>query len=86
MKSKVFEVTCWLLSTEYSDFARLGQTLDDLGFVVCIVDASYAELTRVAVLLPVVVPVTPTVCPETKHIHLQMQDGKERGYIEETIR
>lgn len=34
-------------------------------------DTSLPELSGVAVLFPVVVPVSPAVCPETKHIHLE---------------
>ncbi|TNN71123.1 Alanine--tRNA ligase, cytoplasmic [Liparis tanakae] len=58
-------------SREYSDLASLGQVLDDLGFVVGVVDAGLPELSGVAVLFPVVVPIPPAVCPETKHIHLR---------------
>lgn len=60
-----------LFPGEYSDFASLRQPLDDLGFIVGIVDAGLPELSGVAVLLPVVVPVSSTVCPESKHIHLE---------------
>lgn len=60
-----------LFPGEYSDFASLCQPLDDLGFIVGIVDAGLPELSGVAVLLPVVVPVSSTVCPESKHIHLE---------------
>lgn len=65
---------CWLFPREYSDFAGLGQPLNDLGFIVSIMDASLPELSGVAVLFPVVVPVSPAVCPETKHIHLEEID------------
>lgn len=72
-------MTCWLFSREYSDFASLGQPLDDLGFVVCVVDAGLPELSGVTVLLPVVVPVSPAVCPETKHIHLEESQRMSAG-------
>ena len=58
--------------------AGLGQPLDDLRFVVGVVNPRLAELPRVAVLLPVVVPVTATVGPEAKHVHLEaggVRDG-----------
>lgn len=66
---------CWLFPGEYSDFAGLSQSLDDLGFIVGIMDAGLPELAGVAVLLPVVVPVPAAVSPKTKHVHLA--GGKE---------
>lgn len=56
---------------EYCDFSGLGQLLNDLSFIICIVDAGLPELPRVAVLLPVVVPVSSAVRPEAKHVHLK---------------
>lgn len=60
-----------LFPREYSDFASLGQPFNDLGFIVCIMDASLSELSRIAILLPVVMPVSPAVRPKTEHIHLK---------------
>lgn len=62
---------CKLFPRKYSDFASLGQLLDDLGLIVRVMDAGLPELSGIAVLLPVVVPVSPTVCPKTKDIHLR---------------
>lgn len=72
---------CWLFPREYSDFASLSQPLDDLSFVVCVVDAGLPELPGVAVLLPVVVPVSPAVRPEAKHIHLQESQRVSAGKL-----
>lgn len=63
-------MVCWLFSRKDCDFASFGQPLNDLGFVVCVVDAGLPEFSGVAVLLPVVVPVSTAVCTETKHVHL----------------
>lgn len=52
------------------DLASFGQALYDLGFVICVMDTCFTELSRVAVLLPVVVPVPPAVCPKPEYIHL----------------
>ena len=68
---------CWLFPREYSDFASLGQPLNDLGFIVSIMDAGLPELSGVAVLLPVVVPVSPTVRPKTEDVHLDEIDKKQ---------
>lgn len=70
---------CWLFPREYGDFAGLGEPLNDLSFEVGIVDPGFPELSGVAVLLPVVVPVSPAVRPKTKHIHLITNvQGKEQ--------
>lgn len=74
-------MVCRLFPREYSDFASLGQPLDDLGFVVSVVDAGLPELSGVAVLLPVVVPVSPAVRPETKHINLEESQRASVGKV-----
>lgn len=53
------------------DFAGLSQHVDDVRLEVGVVHASLPELARVPVILPVVVPVAPTVGPEPVHVHLQ---------------
>ena len=58
-------------SREYCDFSSLGQLLNDLSLEICIMDAGLPELPGIAVLLPVVVPVSSAVRPEAKHIHLK---------------
>lgn len=68
---------CWLFPREYSDFASLGQPLDDLGFIVGVMDTGLPELSGVAVLLPVVVPVSPAVRSKTKDIHLEESGDRE---------
>lgn len=60
-----------LFSWEYGDFSGLGQPLNDLGLVVCVVDAGLPELSGVAVLLPVVVPVPTAVRPEAEDVDLE---------------
>ena len=62
---------CWLFPREDGDFASLGQLLNDLRFKVSIVDAGLPELSGVAVLLPVMVPVSSAVRPKSKHIDLE---------------
>lgn len=69
---------CWLFPREYCDLSGLGQPLDDLGFVVCVVNAGLPELSGVAVLLPVVVPVSSTVCAETEDVDLE---GEREGRL-----
>lgn len=58
-------------SREHCDLRGLGQLLDDLGFVVSVVDPGLPEFSGVAVLLPVVVPVSSAVSPETEHVDLR---------------
>lgn len=65
----------WLFPREHGDFAGLGQPLDDLGFIVRIVDPGLPELSRVAVLLPVVVPVSTAVRPKAEDIDLEDSTG-----------
>lgn len=65
-----------LLPGEDGDLAGLGQPLDDLGLVVGVVHAGLPELARVAVLLPVVVPVPAAVGAEAKDVDLE--DGRAR--------
>lgn len=65
----------WLLPREHGDLAGLGQPLDDLGFVVRVVDAGLPEFSRVAVLLPVVVPVPTAVRPKAEDIDLEDSSG-----------
>lgn len=76
-RNKPSRGTQGLFPREYSDFARLSQPLDDLGLVVGVVDSSLPELSRVTVLLPVVVPVSPAVGPEAKDVHLE--ERRRRG-------
>lgn len=52
------------------DLAGFGQRVNDLGLVVGIVDPRLAELSRIAVLFPVVVPVSSAIGAEAKYIHL----------------
>lgn len=61
---------------KHCDFPGFGQILNDLRFVVCVVNAGLPELPRVAVLLPVVVPVSSAVCSKAEHINL-----KERSSV-----
>ena len=61
------------LPREHGDLAGLNQVLDDLGLIVGVMDPRLPELSRVAVLLPIVVPVSPAVSAKPKHIHLRCQ-------------
>lgn len=54
-----------------SDLASFGQALYYLGLVICVMYTCFSELSRVAVLLPIVVPIPPAVCPEAEYIHLE---------------
>lgn len=60
-----------LLPGEDGDLAGLGQPLDYLGLVVGVVDPGLPEFSRVAVLLPVVVPVSTAVGPKAKDVDLE---------------
>lgn len=75
------KVIYWLFPRKYSDFASLGQKLDNVGFIVCVVDTGLPELSWVAVLLPVVVPVSTAVCSKTKHIYLE-ENRRECGKVQ----
>lgn len=60
---------------KHCDFPGFGQILNDLRFEVCVVNAGLPELPRVAVLLPVVVPVSSAVCSKAEHINLEERRG-----------
>lgn len=66
------------------DLAGLGQHVDDVGLKVSVMHSGLPELARVPVILPVMVPVAPTVGPEPVHVHLQRRavavtPRRERG-------
>lgn len=56
-----------VVSAMQSDLAFLGQAVDDLCFKLCTVDSSLPEGSSIAILLPVVMPVSLLVCTITKH-------------------
>lgn len=53
-----------------ADLALLGQSVDDQRLKLGVVDAGFSEGSSVAILLPVVVPVSLLVSTEPKHRHL----------------
>lgn len=61
------------LSRKNCDLASFGQVLYDLSLIICIMNTCFTELSRVAVLFPVVVPVPPAVCTKAKYIHLDIK-------------
>lgn len=69
----------WLLPREDGDLSSLGQLLDHLGLVVRVVDAGLPELSGVAVLLPVVVPVPTAVGPEAKDVDLEDSRANQKA-------
>lgn len=46
------------------------QHVHDMGLKISVMNPSFPELPCIAIVLPVMVPIAPTVCSETKHIHL----------------
>lgn len=69
----------WLIPWEDGDLSGPGQLLDDLGLVVGVVDAGLPELSGVAVLLPVVVPVPTAVGPEAKDVDLKDSTANQKA-------
>lgn len=61
----------WWRSEAQTDFALLGQLVDDLRLKFGVVDAGLPEGPGVAVLLPVMVPVALLVGAVAKHRHLK---------------
>lgn len=65
------------------DLASFGQAFYDLGFVIRVMDSCFTELSRITVLFPVVVPVTPVVCAKAEYIHLDQ--NRNTGQIIQTL-
>lgn len=59
------------LATIHLDFSLPGKRVNKLCLKVCIVHSSFTEFASIAVVFPVVMPVSPTVCTKAKNIHLR---------------
>lgn len=65
------------VATINTDLVSLFQDVHNVGLKVCIVHSSFPELSSIAVVLPVVVPVAMAVCPEPKDVDLSPGEGKK---------
>lgn len=77
-KPNIFVLISPLFAGEHRDFARFGQSLNNLSLIVSIMHAGLPELSGIAVLFPVVVPVATAVCSKTKHIHLKKKKESQK--------
>lgn len=70
LKSVHQSVGQWSASQVQADLALLGQSVDDQRLKLGVVDAGLSEGSSIAILLPVVVPVSLLVSTKPKHRHL----------------
>lgn len=67
------------LATIHLDFSLPGKCVNKLCLKVCIMHSSFTEFASIAVVFPIVMPVSPTVCTEAKNIHLVTDmEGKKQ--------
>lgn len=65
------------MATINTDLISLLQDVHNVGLKVCIVHSGFPELSSIAVVLPVVVPVAMAVCPKPKDVDLSPGKGKK---------